>query len=219
LVKVAEEPAKEVDEQPLLESEIATVPDKTEGSQPPAATEVLPSEKEEGTIVPAPEPEVSEEVVPALEVTVEVVQPPQEEVSSVYPVGGEEQEVTVSSSESHETIKLKLVEVERHKEKLAPIIGHDVHHPGMAAIAVLALGSVAYLVVLTLTAVGLLGTAAGLGGGAVSSFMIIYGAAVVYPSLRKKNGDEVYICPKCHEKVEESSDGCPSCGIEFESED
>jgi ribosomal protein L40E len=213
-----EEPKKEVVDEPRPEQDTNLEPVKAEGTQPSAVVDPQQCEKTEEQIVPDAAPESPEEFVPTNEVTVEVIQPLQEQAPSAEVPGEEEKQITVSSNVSHETIKLDLVEVERPKEKLVPItIAHRTPSSTMAAIAVLALGSVAYLVVLALTAIGLLGTAAGLGGGAVSSFMIIFGAAAVYPSLRKKNDDEVYICPKCHEKVGESSDRCPACGAEFES--
>ncbi|MHC1680600.1 MAG: hypothetical protein AB9860_05055 [Methanomassiliicoccales archaeon] len=212
-----EELTKEVVERPLPELETVPEPVKAEEAQPQAEAEPRPDEKPEEEIITSVSSEIPDEVVPANEVTIEVVQPLQEEVPSTEAPSGEEEQITVSSNDSHETIKLKLVEVERPKEKLVPLaIVHRNYRSNMTAIAVLALGSVAYLAVLALIAIGLLGTAAGLGGGAVSSFMMIYGAAVVYPTLLKKNTDEVYICPKCHEKVGESSDGCPACGAEFE---
>ncbi len=209
-----DEPSKEVVEPPMS----ATEPVKTEEPQPPMA-EPQSIERPAEKVEPDAVPETPQEVVPANEVTIEVVQQLEEEVPSTEVPSVEEQQITVSSNDPHETIKLKLVEVERPKERLSPMV--MAHHASwnLPAVAVLALGSVAYLIVLALTAAGVLGTTAGLGGGAVSSFMMIYGAAVVFPSLRRKNEAEVYICPKCHEKVGESSDNCPACGIEFESED
>ncbi|MHC1709520.1 MAG: hypothetical protein AB9819_03835 [Methanomassiliicoccales archaeon] len=209
----AEEPAEKAVEQPLPEPEKPIEPVKAEEPEPLAA-DPQPDEKSEEKAVPDAVADIPE-VVPATEATVEVIQPLQEEVSPANGID-EGQEVTVSTNDSRGTIRLKLVEVERPKEKLTPMaIAHRAPR-SMAAIAVLALGSVAYLVILALTSLGLLGTAASLGSGAVSSFMIIFGAAAVYPSLRKKNDDEVFICPKCHEKVGEASDGCPACGAEFE---
>ena len=217
IADILKEPTKEIVEQPSPEPETPLEPVNAEISQPPAAAEPQPFEKLEERIATAPVPETSDEAVPANEVTAEIVQPFHEHAPSPEAPSDEEQQVTVSSNDSQETIKL--VEVERPKEKLVPItIAHRTPRPTTAAIAVLALGSVAYLVVLALTAIGLFDTAVALGGGAVSSFMIVFGAAAVYPSLRKKNDDEVYICPKCHEKVGQSSDGCPACGAEFESE-
>jgi len=211
-----EEPTKEAVEQPLPEPETYPEPEKAEEPQPAPAVEPPPSEKLEEKTTSDTVPETPDEVVPANEVTIEVVQPLEEQVPSTEEPSGEEQQITVSSTDSHDTIKLKLVEVERPKEKLAPMaVAPRAVRWNVKAIAVLALGSVIYLIVLALTAVGLLGTAAGLGGGAVSSFMMIYGAAVLYPSFHKKE-DEVYICPKCHEQVGERSDGCPACGAEFE---
>ena len=213
VVKEAEEPEKEDVIKPLPAPEVIPEADQ----RPSADPEPKQTEKPEEEIISVPVTESPEEVVQASEVTLEVVQPIQDEVTMTEPPGGEEQQITVSSNDSRETIKLKLVEVEMPKEKLAPMALMPLHASwNMKAVVALALGSVAYLVVFLLTAFGLLGAAAGLGAGAVSSFIIIYGAAVIYPSLRERKDDEVYICPKCHEKVSERSDGCPACGAEFE---
>ncbi len=218
VITAAEEPAKEIEEPPQLSDETPSEPEKTEVA-PAQVSEPVPEEKVDEPVPVAPL-EPPEEIVPAMEVTVEVVQPPQEEVASDQGSGAGEGEVALSTNDSTETIKLKLVEVERPREKLLPtIVPTNLGPRGMAAIAMLALGTVAYLVILGLTAIGALGTVVGLGGGAVSSFMIISGAAVVYPSIRRRKEDEVYICPKCHEKVEESSEGCPACGAEFDPRD
>jgi len=218
-VKAPDEPVKEIADGPLPEVASPPEPMTTEEARPPVKERPI-DERPEERPTPSVAPEPVTENVMAKEVTVEVVQPPQEDLSPSEGAGSGEGEVAISTNDSHETIKLKLVEVERPKEKLAPMAIMPRPGPrGMAAIAMLALGAVAYLAVLTLTALEALGTAAGIGGGAISSFMIIYGAAVVYPSLRKRKENEVYICPKCHEKVEETSDGCPACGAEFESED
>jgi RNA polymerase subunit RPABC4/transcription elongation factor Spt4 len=184
------------------------IPLEPEGPQ----TQIGPEEPS----APAEVTELIDEVVPAKEVTLEVMQPPTE-VPSNGGVNGEDQEVVIPSSSSKGTIKLKLVEVERPKRPM--VIVRSARSTRTTPLAVLALGSVLYLMVLALTAVGSLGTLAGLGGGAVSSLMIIYGAAVIYPSIRKNGGDEVFICPKCHEKVDEKSVKCPACGIEFAFED
>ncbi len=211
-----EEPVKEVAETILPEKEAAPEPEKIDVAPSEVVEPKVVESSEEPAIMPVPE---ALENVPAKEVTVEVDQPPQEDVVPDQEVSPAEKEVAVSTSDSHETIKLKLVEVERPKERLTPmVIAPAPGVRGKAAVAMLAVGSIAYLAVLALTYLGALGTVTGLGGGAVSSFMIIYGAAVIYPSLRHRNEDEVYICPKCHEKVEASSVGCPACGAEFETE-
>jgi hypothetical protein len=217
--KVVEEPVIEIIEKPLPEMESLPEPSNKEEVQL-HVEEPIVVEKTEKSPEPSAATEPTIESVPAREVTVEVVQPPQEELPPTDSARDAEGEVAISTNDSHETIKLKLVEVERPRERLTPMPVLSRTGPwGKAAIAALALGSVAYLVVLTMTAIGALDIVTGLGGGAVSSFMIIFGAAVVYPSLRRKKENEVYICPKCHEKVEETSDGCPACGAEFESED
>lgn len=209
--------AKEIPEPTVLEAEAAPEPEEADAA-PPQASEPKAIETAQGpamsTVPEAPES------VPAKEVTIKVVRPSPEEVVPEPEVGDGEGEVAMSTTDSHETIKLKLVEVERPRERLTPVIaapGLDVR--GKAAVAMLAVGSAAYLGVLALAALGALGTVTGLGGGAVSSIMIIYGATVVYPSLRKRGEDEVYICPKCHEKVGATSACCPACGAEFETED
>jgi len=202
----------------VAEPDLPPQPVKEDEQIPEVSEPILETPEEVGE--PSAVPEEMDEVVPANEVTLKVVRSPTDEVPPIESVGSDEEEVTVSSNASNETIRLKLVEVERLQERPVPMgFGTHALSSGTVAIAALAVGSVAYLVVLALTAVGLLGVAEGLGGGAMSSFMIIYGAAVVFPSLRKKGGDEVFICPKCHEKVEENFDGCPACGIEFSSED
>ncbi len=87
------------------------------------------------------------------------------------------------------------------------------------AMAVLVLGAALYLTILTAAYLGALGTVNGLVGGAVSSAMIVYGAAITFPSLRRKDPDEVFICPNCHETVGKNRDRCPACGIIFSPED
>lgn len=215
--EAAEPKQKETADQPLPEPPVRTEPDRADEKTSPTL-EPLPVDKmDEPAAIPAAPPE---EIVPAKEVTVEVVQPPQEDIVTDGEARTGEPEVSLSSTGSHETIKLKLVEVDRPKERFEPVMMEpQARSRASAAIAVLALGSIGYLVVLGLTYIGLLDVAAGLGGGAVSSCMIIYGAAVIYPSLRNRKEDEVYICPNCHERVEENSVVCPLCGSEFESGD
>ena len=154
------------------------------------------------------------------EVPAGTVQTVPEEIGPTESVVDEKPNVPLASDDKHDTIKLKLVAVERPRDKLVPmVVQNRFRSSEMTAIVVLGLGIAAYLLMLTLTALGLLGTVEGLGGGAVSSLMIIYGASVVYPALRKEKGTDVYMCPKCHEQVEKRSKGCPACGAEFEYED
>ena len=205
--------------EPAQEAETISEPENTDVPPSQISEPSLDLEPEKNNVPASPVVTVGE-TVPAKEVTVEVVQPAQEEMVSEQHLGDGEGEVAMSTTDSHETIKLKLVKVERPKEMLAPmLVATHAGERGMAAMAVLAVGTIAYLIVLTLTSLGTLSTVTGLGGGAVSSFMIIFGAAAVYPSIRKRKENEVYICPKCHEKVGESSEACPACGAEFESED
>ncbi len=212
---VAEEgEANEVVEPPHVEADAPPAPEKEDIAAAPAMEPPVTEKAEEAA--PVVEPLV--EMVPAKGVTLEIVQTPQQDVVPKESSPEGQGEVTISSDDAHETIKLKLVEVVRPKERLTPM-AVDSRPQRMPALAVLAIGTAFYLVVLGLTAVGALGTLAGIGGGAISSCMIIYGAAVVYPSLQRKKDDEVYICPKCHEHVEERSVCCPACGAEFESKD
>jgi hypothetical protein len=214
MVEEVEAPEKEASQETAPVAEATPEPSTTEVLTP--EDETLQAERSEVPSASSDSPETSEEMVPAVEATVEVVQPLQEEAAPDETIQEEETEVAISN-DSHETIKLKLVEVERPKERLVPMMATPhIGLRGTAAIAMLALGTVAYLIILGMTAAGVLDAMAGLGGGAVSSFMMICGAAVVIPTLRRKKEDEVYICPKCHEKVGESSESCPACGAEFE---
>jgi hypothetical protein len=88
-----------------------------------------------------------------------------------------------------------------------------------AATVMLAIGVLLYLTVITLAVVGGLGTAWGLGGGAVASLMIVIGAAVNFPLWKPKVSDEVFICPNCHEMVPRDGERCPACGATFLPED
>ncbi len=213
----AEEPIKDIAEPTVTEQNIPLEPEKADAAPLEAVEPKVVESNEEPVSPPVPE---APENVPAKEVTMEVVQSPPEDVARDQGVSDGEKEVAMSTTDSHETIKLKLVAVERPKEKLTPMmVPPTLTVRGKAAIAVLAVGTVAYLAVLVLTALGTLDTVTGLGGGAVSSFMIIFGVASVYPSLHRRDENEVYICPKCHETVGASSAGCPACGAEFETED
>ncbi|HNX47625.1 MAG TPA: hypothetical protein PLC39_01430 [Methanomassiliicoccales archaeon] len=215
--EVIEETNKEPVELPPL-SEVVPEPEKADAPSSVPMTEPQTIVKPEGTRDPEPRSTVDEEA--AKEVPVANVQTVQKDIGPNEAHNDEKPNVPLASDDKHETIKLKLVEVERPKEKLVPItVRNRFRSSGMAAIVVLGLGIAAYLVVLTMTALGILGTVEGLGGGAVSSLMIIYGASVTYPALRKEKGTDVYMCPKCHEKVEKRSHGCPACGAEFENED
>jgi len=89
----------------------------------------------------------------------------------------------------------------------------------MMVAGVLAMGIFIYVVTLALIAIGLLEPLSGLGLGAVSSLMIVFGAIKVYPLLKRKDPGEVYICPKCHESVNRSEKYCPACGAVFLLED
>jgi hypothetical protein len=89
----------------------------------------------------------------------------------------------------------------------------------MIIVGVLVMGIFFYVLTMALIAIGLLGTMSGLGLGAVSSLMIVVGAIKVYPSLRRNDPGEVFICPKCHESVDRSGKCCPACGAVFLPED
>lgn len=139
----------------------------------------------------------------------------------------EEAEVVQSIESPAPTIKLKLVQVVKEIE------GPEADdHPvvplgpsprfvlsGAMARPILVLGAALYLIVVGLTAMGTLDIAPGLGGGALASLFVIYGVAISYRSFKDKDGDEVYICPKCHETVDKRKENCPACGASFRSED
>ncbi|NLX48092.1 MAG: hypothetical protein GXY70_08010 [Euryarchaeota archaeon] len=234
IAEILREPAREApvheETSPLVKNEPSPEPIIEESAAPESPLET--AEDEEGTEAEAPSEdmvcgtplgsegipvvqETVEEVVPANEVTLTVEQF-NEEVPVEESISDTPSEVEAPSSAYREEMG---PDRKAGGRSLAMVVGSLVHPPGTAAIAVLALGSVAYLAVLSLTAIGVLGTVPGLGGGAVGSLMIIYGASAVYPTLRKKDDNEVFICPKCHEKVDRTSGRCPACGTEFTSDE
>jgi hypothetical protein len=92
----------------------------------------------------------------------------------------------------------------------------------------LAGGVVVYLVTLTLYALSYLSVALGWGLAIAGALLITLGVSHIYDSrVEHKNpsepiigdmrhaGDEVVICPRCHEEVGEGDVRCPSCGAAF----
>ncbi|HUT27728.1 MAG TPA: zinc-ribbon domain-containing protein [Methanomassiliicoccales archaeon] len=98
-------------------------------------------------------------------------------------------------------------------------LGSRFHISAQKAMVVLVIGTALYFVALTLSALGSFDKLGGLSTGAVSSVLIIFGAIMTYPSLKRKISGEVFICPKCHESVEKNEKTCPSCGARFFPED
>ncbi|MCG7844088.1 MAG: hypothetical protein MIO90_01500, partial [Methanomassiliicoccales archaeon] len=184
--------------------------EETPGTEDIGPVEVAPSIEEEGIAVP-------DSVVAA------------EQLAELEPVVSEEPpvkepEITVSTDSSDSTIRLKLVQVDEGPRSSEDDLVQEAHRPwfkpsGMVAMTTLGLGVVLYLIVLGLIAIGTLDIVSGLSVGAVTSAIIIYGAAVTYSSLRRKDRDEVFICPKCHETVDRCQGNCPACGASFRSED
>jgi len=87
---------------------------------------------------------------------------------------------------------------------------------------------VIYAVTLALYSMAMLSVAMGWSLAIVGALMITIGASSVYDKLvvakkapepiigrNTRAGDEVIICPRCHEEVDESDERCPSCGAAF----
>jgi len=134
----------------------------------------------------------------------------------------QEPSITVTSNSNDDTVELRIVEVQRetvHEASSLGLVDSRITKEALPAVVVLAIGISAYLIILGLTAFGILDATVSIGGGAVSSVMMIYGASVIYPSLKKKEPGVVFICPRCHERVDEERDVCPTCGASFDPED
>lgn len=217
---VATEPAPEK----TPETEASKVGEETseaKAEEPPQAEGASPAEISpitEGEIVTTPEPVLAAPESVAEAAPLEGMPSPVEEPPVKEPV------ITVTTDSSASTIKLKLVQVEEpdpaKNDLVVPIVRpRRFILKGTKAMAALGLGIILYIVILVLVGIGALDSPLGLVGGAISSAIIIYGAAVTYPSLRHKDPDEVYICPKCHETVDPRKENCPACGAKFRSED
>lgn len=190
----------------------------------PAAEEpaVEPTEPEAAEPVPSeetPEPVAerdAEPMVPTDVAKVEVMAGPSIDVPS-NEVVTEEASITVSSSSGDE-VKVGPEDGICHREKEVfpfPTMGRK----EAVTAGLLAFGILAYLIILGLTAVGFLDVAWSMGGGAISSVMVIYGAFSVLPSFHRKDDAVVFICPHCHEKVDHEGKACPACGADFTSDD
>ncbi|MCX6650789.1 MAG: hypothetical protein NT131_03925 [Methanomassiliicoccales archaeon] len=212
------EEAPKIHEEPT-EPKVITepVPGSSIEKRSPAETATEKSEKipeeERPVEVASPEPE-------------EVVSAPSPEAMTTAPAVSEE----VKPPETVSVVWDEVVVVEetgtRTSEDEAPQTA-EVHKNSkllhgkraMVAVGILAVGIFLYLITLALTAIGFVGTAFSLGLGSVSSLMVVIGAAMAYPSFKRKELDEVFICPKCHESVDRDGDRCPACGAAFLPED
>ncbi len=191
---------------------------RTEPAEDEPAIE--PTEPEAAEVVPSEEtPEAEKDAVPMVPTDVAKVEvmagpsidvPPNEVVA-------EEASITVSSSSGDE-VKVGPEDGVCHREKEV-FLFHALGRKEAVTAGVLAFGILAYLIILGLTAVGFLDVAWSMGGGAISSVMVIYGGFSVIPSFHKKGDAVVFICPHCHEKVDQEGKACPACGADFTSDD
>ncbi len=94
--------------------------------------------------------------------------------------------------------------------------------------AFLAGGVIIYIITLGLYATSYLSVALGWGLAIAGALMITFGVSHIYDSRvehkapsepvigdMRHAGDEVVICPRCHEEVNEGDARCPSCGAAF----
>lgn len=94
--------------------------------------------------------------------------------------------------------------------------------------AFIGVGAVIYAITLALYSMAQLSVAMGWSIAIVGAIMITIGASFIYdkrmaarnvpdPIIGRNTraGDEVIICPRCHEEVSESDERCPSCGAAF----
>jgi hypothetical protein len=89
-------------------------------------------------------------------------------------------------------------------------------------------GAGIYVITLVLYASSYLSVALGWGLAIAGALLITFGVSHIYDSRVEHNspsepiigdmrhaGDEIVICPRCHEEVSESDARCPSCGAAF----
>jgi len=126
--------------------------------------------------------------------------------------------ITVSSNSSTMSKELKLTEIDGPVAPSPNTFSSFRANLARSGVGIFAIGGVTYLAILALTAIGSLGDFVSLGGGAITSALVIYGAFLSYPSLKSRNENVVLICPLCHERVDKDEDHCPSCGSAFGSE-
>ncbi|TFG57498.1 MAG: hypothetical protein E4H30_00225 [Methanomassiliicoccus sp.] len=201
-------------------------------SEPDPTPELKVEEVLAPVVIKAPEPqEIVEKPIPEAEPVIEAVK------TTVVPVEEKriptEQKVAVNESVTPKRSSPPPVVTGKTKtnkaaipprslpEKPTEIRSNELrfHIDAQKALIVLVIGAVLYLVALTLSAFGSVDKLGGLSIGAGSSVLIIFGAIMIYPSLKRKVSGEVFICPKCHESVEKSRKNCPSCGARFFPED
>lgn len=215
-----EGPGTDVEEPAIVPSIVLpeAVPEEDLRTEPaveptePQAAEVVPSEE-----TPEPEAEkVAEPMVPTDVAKVEVMAGPTIDIPS-NEVVAEEASITVSSSSGDE-VKVGPEDGVCQRER-GFFLFHTLGRKEAVTAGVLAFGILAYLIILGLTAVGFLDVAWSMGGGAISSVMVIYGAFSVLPSFHRKDDAVVFICPHCHEKVDHEGKACPACGADFTSDD
>lgn len=218
-----EGPGTDVEEPAIVPSIVLpeAVPEeelRTEPAEDEPAIE--PTEPEAAEVVPSEEtPEAEKDAVPMVPTDVakvEVMAGPTIDIPS-NEVVAEEASITVSSSSGDE-VKVGPEDGVCHREKEV-FLFHALGRKEAVTAGVLAFGILAYLIILGLTAVGFLDVAWSMGGGAISSVMVIYGAFSVLPSFHRKDDAVVFICPHCHEKVDHEGKACPACGADFTSDD
>jgi hypothetical protein len=87
----------------------------------------------------------------------------------------------------------------------------------MIAVSMVGLGIILYAADLFLTISNTIGRVEGWGIAIVASALIAFALMKVIPRLRNKEakGEELVLCPVCHEVVSEADTNCPSCGVKF----
>jgi hypothetical protein len=96
------------------------------------------------------------------------------------------------------------------------------------SMAFVGVGAIIYAVTLGLYSMAMLGLVVGWSMAILGAMLITIGASFIYdkrmaakhvaePVIGRNTraGDEVIICPRCHEEVAESDERCPSCGAAF----
>lgn len=138
------------------------------------------------------------------------------------------QAAAVVNAQATETVRLPLSRPEPMREEIVEVFVPRGSFLSRYYKVFLGAGAAIYVVTLLLYSMAFLSVPLGWGMAIAGALMITLGVSHVYdmrvehkapgePIIGKMKhaGDEVVICPRCHEEVSESDSRCPSCGAAF----
>lgn len=187
--------------EPLPSSPEENVPETEERSEADVSEtspEARPVEDAAPAALPeAPAPEEPEETSPAVELPVEETPSPAEPTSASAPAASP---AMAEPSPAAEPVRAGTEE-------------RGLPRSTVITFSMLGVGVALYIAALVLAAD--LGKVAGWGLTIVGALLIALSARRLFALYKKKEGDEIILCPNCHEVVSDRDPGCPSCGAKF----